>query len=182
MKEEKQEGPPETGAPKVEGFEEIEKEVKKPKPKKKLKRRPGRPTLDEQKAKEVGEKAEIDALLAADTGAIQGMLEWIFGALLAPRFGPHWKLKPAEAEAGGQAWAPLLAKYSPAFNKWIEEIRAGTWTIGTVGPRWEETKRIMAAMAAKEAAQAKPSPAAESGSGNGLTKTQKDHNIKAGAG
>ena len=180
MDEKKPTGPPEAGEPKLENLEEIEKEVRKPSHKKKAKRRPGRPTLDEQKVKEAEEKTEVDALLALDTSAVRGMLDWIFGSLLAPRFGPHWKLKPDEAEAGGQAWGAVLNKYSPVASAFIEEIRAGMWTVGTAGPRWEKTKQLMEERAAKEAmaTQTPPEPGPEAE----LTKAQADHNVKAGAG
>ncbi|NVM23721.1 MAG: hypothetical protein HWN68_18325 [Desulfobacterales bacterium] len=155
MKEEKREEAcaPEAGAPKVETLEEIEKEAKarKVRPKKKAKRRVGAPTLEERKAREAEEAEEAGAQLAMDTAAVKGMLEWIFSSLLAPRFGLHWKLEPDVAEAGGQAWAAVLNKYSPAASRFIEEIRAGMWTMGTVGPRWEKTKQIMAEEMAKKA-------------------------------
>jgi hypothetical protein len=139
--------------PKGETLEDIKKEVRaRPqKPKKPKKRGPGRPTLEEQATKE----AEAAAELALDVSAIKGMLEWIFGSLLTPRFGPHWKLKPDEAEAGAQAWGAVLNKYSPAASRFIEEIRAGMWTMGTVGPRWEKTKQLMMEQAAAQAAQEK---------------------------
>lgn len=175
MNEEKQQKPVgEYTAPKGEGFAEIEKDIKKPRPKK-AKRRVGRPTEAERKVHEEEEKAEAAAQLVVDVGAIKGMLEWIFGSLLAQRFGLHWKLKPDEAESGAQAWGAVLNKYSPAAGRFIEEIRAGMWTMGTVGPRWEKTKELMAAQAAKaEAGKAPPTPPGD------LTKEQEAHNVKVG--
>lgn len=179
MNEEKRESP-ETGAPKTTGLDEIEKEIKRPRPKTKPKRRQGRPTLEEKATKEAEEKIEVEALLALDTSAVKGMLEWIFGSFLAPRFGPHWKLKPDEAEAGGQAWGAVLNKYSPWASAFIEEIRAAMWTVGTTGPRWQKTQELMAEYAAKQAKAQQPT--AESSPEGKLTKVQKDHNIQAGAG
>lgn len=174
MNEEAQQKPGgEYTAPKGESFKEIEKDVKRPE--KAKKRRVGRPTAQEQKEKEAEEKAELEAQLMVDVSAIKGMLEWIFGSLLASRFGSHWKLKSDEAEAGAQAWGAVLNKYAPAAGRFIEEVRAGMWTMGTVGPRWERTKEIMAEQAAKAEREEAPPPPA-----GGLTRDQQAHNLKVG--
>jgi len=157
MEEEKRETP--AVEPKGETLEDIEKEVKaRPKRPKPKKRRPGRPTLEEQATKEDQERLEREAVAEMETAAIRGIIEWL-GDMAASRLGPWWKVKREEAEAGARAWGVVIADWIPDVDpRKMNLVRALVWTFGTVAPRWEKTRQHMAEEAAKEAPAKKAAP------------------------
>jgi len=174
--DEKKQDAPEAGAPKVEGLDEIEKEIKRPRPKKKAKRHAGRPTRDEQKVKEAEEAEERAVETEMLASAVGGGVGALCGLLFAPRLGDHWNLTEAEKKAIGEVWAAPLSRWMPTvFTSHPEEAKAVIVTLGIFGPRVEKTRKLLE----KEAAKQAETPRREPGSGTELTKAQTDHNKEA---
>ncbi len=89
----------------------------------------------------VGAQAEAAPTEGPTSPEFMGaMFKMIFGTL-AMRGGAHWVLKEAEAKQLGEAAAPIVDKYMPAFlNKYGAEL-AFAWTFGmVVYPRVVQTR------------------------------------------
>lgn len=104
----------------------------------------GRPTKEEQAKRE---KDDFYESIAADdelVSALTGGIKIVF-SIVAARYGRHWELTPAEANALGKSYSRVLLKYGLPYQYFPEVLAIGTTAAVLTrinGDRKQEAERI----------------------------------------